>query len=69
MAIEIVEEPCLDLREREHCCFCFRTTVYWHAPKDVAVCPTCAEVHDESEVPSKKDWCASVVAKFPHIRG
>ena len=54
-------------RTREHCCFCFKATSYWHTPKDVAVCPVCAEVHEDTDVPTKKDWCKSVREKFPHL--
>lgn len=43
----------------EHCCFCGSRTRFWYTPKDVAVCPDCAQSHDASDVPSKEEWCAS----------
>lgn len=64
MSIEIVKEPDdLPLRDREHCCFCATKTQFW-SKKDVAVCPPCAETHEEADVPSKEEWCRS-----PHGRG
>lgn len=69
MPIAIEKEPdTAPFRTREHCCFCFKATSFWHTPKDVAVCPTCAFVHDEAEVPSKAVWCDSVAARFPDLR-
>lgn len=49
----------------ENCCFCHRLTDFWHTPKDVAVCPTCAPYHRPEDVPSKSEWCASVRRKSP----
>jgi len=43
----------------EHCCFCAAPTRLWYAPRDVAVCTSCAETRDESEVPTKDEWCES----------
>lgn len=43
----------------EHCCFCGAATRLWHAPRDVAVCASCAETHEEAEVPTKDEWCES----------
>lgn len=53
----------------EHCCFCYRLTRFWYEPKDVAVCQSCADTHEPSEVPTKAIWCDAVVEKFPHLRG
>lgn len=52
----------------EHCCFCFRPSKYWYAPKDVAVCTECAETRSPADVPSKEDWCAAVVERYPELR-
>lgn len=41
----------------ERCCFCRNPTPFWHTPKDVAVCPHCAAIHEESDVPTKAEWC------------
>lgn len=43
----------------EHCAFCKAPTHYWYVPKDVAVCPTCAEVRNADDVPCKRDWINS----------
>ena len=43
----------------EHCCFCAKPTRMWYAPRDVAVCTSCAETRDESEVPTKDEWSKS----------
>lgn len=40
----------------ESCCFCKTPTHYWHTPKDVAVCQSCAATHDVSALPSKREW-------------
>lgn len=59
MCIEITREPMM-FRDapNEQCCFCWRPTQFWHTPKDVAVCPSCAQTHEPEEVPDKKTWCA-----------
>lgn len=41
----------------EQCCFCWKKTPFWYAPKDVAVCPDCAEKHSAKDVPNKEIWC------------
>ena len=40
----------------EPCAFCATPTRFWFAPKDVAVCESCACLHDAGDVPSKRDW-------------
>lgn len=42
---------------RERCCMCREFTPYWYAPKDVALCPSCAEKTLLSSLPSKREWC------------
>lgn len=42
---------------RERCCMCRESTPYWYAPKDVALCPSCADKTSLSELPSKREWC------------
>lgn len=42
----------------ERCCFCRTQTQYWSKARDVAVCEPCADIHEEVEVPSKKEWCS-----------
>lgn len=70
MPVSIAKEPDESpFRTREHCCFCFKPTSFWHEPKDVAVCIKCAEIHQDEDVPTKADWCASVRQKFPHLVG
>ena len=68
MSVQIKLEP--DSNEPgwvclERCCFCGKRTGYWHTPKDVPVCLSCAETHEDSDVPSKKEWCASPQGKAP----
>lgn len=55
--ITVIKEPVTNRLELEHCCFCRKKTDTWHAGNDVACCRECAEIHDESEVPTKKEWC------------
>ena len=60
MAIPLVKEPSdipVATIDMERCCFCRARTNMWHAGKDVACCESCAEEHDESDLPSKKEWC------------
>jgi hypothetical protein len=65
--IKVTEEPDEDWDVRENCCFCFGATRFWYEPKDVAVCPACAEGRAPEEVPSKENWCNAVTEKFyPH---
>lgn len=45
----------------EYCCFCFSPTPFWYTPKDVAVCPSCAETKTPDQVPSKSDWSKSCI--------
>lgn len=52
--------------DRERCCFCWRFTPFW-CEKDVAVCEPCAETHDLSEVPTKKEWWAEFDRRYPRI--
>ena len=60
MAIKITREPDSYTRMgSEHCAFCGQTTAFWSEAQDVAVCPPCAEDHNESEVPTKDAWCES----------
>jgi len=63
--IENENDPQATFRDLEHCCFCDKPTPYWHKPKDVAVCPSCAAVNDPEDVPSKADWCAAHKSKHP----
>jgi hypothetical protein len=42
---------------RERCCMCREFTPYWHVPKDVALCPSCANKTSLSELPIKREWC------------
>ena len=41
----------------ENCCFCRTSTAFWYLPKDVAVCPQCAEIANPEDVPDKETWC------------
>lgn len=40
----------------EACCFCFGPTHFWNRENDVAVCPACATIHSQAEVPDKHAW-------------
>jgi Zn-finger protein len=58
----------------EHCCFCFYPTMFWVkingkvTGKSVACCMNCALQHDMSEVPTKEQWCAQVMEKYPILK-
>lgn len=49
-------EPRSEVAER--CCFCRKPTRFWFAPKDVAVCSSCAVEALPDAVPSKAEWCS-----------
>lgn len=61
--IEVTREPddfCRKLgipETFEKCCFCWKSTRFWYAPKDVAVCELCASASDPDDVPDKETWC------------
>lgn len=57
MSIRVVKEPEGAGPPYERCCFCWRKTTWWHAKKDVAVCPECAKTHNTADIPKKQDWC------------
>jgi hypothetical protein len=59
MSITVVHDGTGPDDVRERCAFCRAKTRYWFAPKDVAVCPTCAEIKTASQVPTKRDWVAA----------
>ena len=59
--IRTVQEPeSLTPWGSEVCCFCFKTTKMWNEEKDVPVCNDCAPEHDFEDLPTKKEWLASV---------
>lgn len=58
MPIEVVHDGTGRGDPMEHCAFCRGKTRYWHAAKDVAVCPACALERTAAEVPSKAKWIA-----------
>jgi hypothetical protein len=47
----------------ENCCFCGKETRYWHPKKDVPLCPNCALIHKEKEVPTKTTWIKQMESK------
>lgn len=40
----------------EECCLCSAKTRFWYLPNDVALCETCAATHDDSRIPTKREW-------------
>lgn len=40
----------------ENCAICRRESRTWFLPKDVALCPECAAIVSEEDIPSKIDW-------------
>lgn len=62
MSIPIKKEPNIG-PPYERCVFCRRPTNHWTNMKNrtdgeqVACCPMCADIKDEVEVLSKKEWC------------
>jgi hypothetical protein len=64
--IKVVREPEEETRNwgaLEQCCFCWKRTPFWYEPKDVAVCPECAETHKAKDVPKKEIWCEQAAAR------
>lgn len=60
MSIPLVAEPTdIPIRsiDLERCCFCRTRTNMWHAEKDVACCESCAQDHEEGDLPTKEEWC------------
>ena len=64
MSIFVVHEPA-DFREMpaESCCFCKRPSRTWHEESDVAVCIPCADNHEVSDIPAKKDWFSQAAVR------
>ena len=56
-AIPLTHDGSTPNQLRERCCMCREFTPYWHAPTDVALCPSCANTTQLSELPSKREWC------------
>lgn len=54
--IEVVHANSPNWELAEKCTFCEKPTKYWYTPKDVAVCPNCAETHNPQDVPTKREW-------------
>ncbi len=67
MSIPVTVQPDPD-PPFERCCFCRVRSPTWFAEKDVAVCVSCAETHDPSEVPTKAEWCAKEERMSPRPR-
>ncbi len=40
----------------ENCCVCRKSCNTWYKPKDVAMCPDCAKIVKEADIPDKLDW-------------
>lgn len=55
--LPIVHDGSQPNQPRERCCMCREFTSYWYTPKDVALCPSCAEKTLLRELPSKREWC------------
>lgn|GEM_PF-3090729 len=49
----------------ENCCVCRTPTRFWFTPRDVALCPPCAETATESSLPTKTEWFAAERAHAP----
>lgn len=64
MAIEVTQEP-PSSEPSERCCFCWQRTRFWYEPKDVAVCPICAEASNPDDVPAKVAWCEEHARRYP----
>lgn len=54
--IEVIHDKEPKWMPAEACAFCRAPTRYWYTAKDVAVCPGCAETHEATDVPSKREW-------------
>lgn len=55
--VPIQQEPAyMGYRTAENCCFCRKPTRFWHKDTDVACCQSCAELADEEDMPTKKQW-------------
>lgn len=65
MSLKVVHDGWQPGEPMENCCLCFIRTPYWHQPRDVALCPSCAETAKISDLPTKAEWCAAVRARFP----
>lgn len=38
--------------ELEHCFFCLQKTEWWNKESNTPVCPDCAEIYNEEELPA-----------------
>lgn len=63
MPIEIVKEAKgplpKTLADFEDCFRCGSPTPYWSKTRDIPVCPDCALIVNESDLPTKEQWAAS----------
>lgn len=56
MGVFVEKEP-VDLGPPyEECCACGKQTEFWYTEHDVPLCPSCALVLDETDIPSKILW-------------
>lgn len=44
--------------ETENCCMCGEKTIYWFGNGLLALCPDCARVTKEEELPTREEWFA-----------
>lgn len=50
------KEYAADFGVRELCCFCWQPTNWWAQNGWIACCRTCADRHDEEELPTREEW-------------
>lgn len=58
--VSVTPEPAgLEAFGIEHCCVCDQPTKFWYTPKDIALCPSCAQIAVADALPCKENWIAS----------
>jgi len=52
---------------KENCCKCRTPTPYWTGTgaANVALCPACAGIYEEKDLPTKKEWCDAEKKRMP----
>lgn len=65
--IVVEREPDAEL-PFEPCCVCSTPTPYWTVGRkggDVALCPTCGETANDSDIPTKAEWFQRHASRGP----
>lgn len=60
MGLEVLHDGEPKWEPAEECCLCSAKTRFWYLPNDVALCEACATTHEDSHIPTKREWLQKV---------